>query len=197
MHVHPFAQLMPWNNYMEIELRFKVKNLKLIENKLINLKAKFIKNKKQIDKYFGEINLYKKINYSFLLRIRQEGDKVFLTYKGDNFKKAGVWQEYDFLIKDSKKAELMIKDMGFDEVITVNKIRKEYSLNSLNICLDEIEGLGQFIEIEYLSESSNSKKKHFDLIKRLGIEKNEIIHKGYVTMLLEKDKSKFAKYIIN
>jgi adenylate cyclase, class 2 len=143
---------------MEIELRFKVKNLKFIENKLINQKAKLIKNKKQVDKYFGEINLYKKINYSFLLRIREEGNKVFLTYKGDNFKKAGVWQEYDFLIKDFKKAELMIKDMGFDQVITVKKKRREYSLDNLNVCLDQIEALGKFVEIEYLDKDSDSKK---------------------------------------
>lgn len=182
---------------MEIEVRFKIKNLKLIEKKLISLKAKFIKNKKQVDKYFGEIGLYKKVNYSFLLRIRQEGDKVFLTYKGDNFKKAGVWQEYDFVIKDAKKAELMIRDMGFDEVILVKKTRKEYCLDNLNICLDKINGLGEFVEIEYISSKNESKKKHLELIKKLELDKKEIIHKGYITMLLEKNKSKFTKYIVN
>ncbi len=182
---------------MEIELRFKVKNLASIEKKLQNLQAKFVKEKKQIDKYFGEISLYKKVNYSFLLRVRIEADKVFLTYKGDNFKKAGVWQEYDFLIEDENKAESMIRDMGFEEVIIVEKYRKEYTLNNLTICLDRIEGLGEFVEIEYLDDKNDSKQKHQELIEKLEINESRIIHRGYVTMLLEKSQSKFTKYIVN
>ncbi|MBA3047586.1 hypothetical protein KKC83_06805 [Patescibacteria group bacterium] len=41
---------------MEIEIRAKIDNIKNIEQSVIKLGAKLLKQKKQIDKYFGEIS---------------------------------------------------------------------------------------------------------------------------------------------
>ncbi len=182
---------------MEIEIRAKINNIKEKEKIIINLGAKLNKKKYQVDKYFGSVDLFKKVGYSFLLRVRNEGDKKFLTYKGDKFKKDGVWQEYEFEIKNEKEAETMLKEMGLDNIIEVFKKRIEYHFDSLTICLDEIKDLGSFIEIESQVDSDENKEKLEKLMKLLGIEKNQIIHKGYVTMLLDKNKSLYRKYIIH
>ena len=62
---------------MEIEIRAKIKDIKNVERCLVGLGAKLVKQKKQNDKYFGEINLFKKLGYSFLIRVRNEGDRKF------------------------------------------------------------------------------------------------------------------------
>jgi adenylate cyclase class IV len=62
---------------MEIEIRAKIKDIKNVEQCLVGLGAKLVKQKKQNDKYFGEINLFKKLGYSFLMRVRNEGDRKF------------------------------------------------------------------------------------------------------------------------
>jgi len=180
---------------MEIEIRAKINNLDSFENKIKKLGFKFKKEKKQIDQYFGEINLYKKIGYAFLMRVRQEEDKCFLTYKGSKLYKDGFWEEYDFEIKGYKKAKQMLKDMGLEEVLLVKKKRKEYFLNNLTICLDNVNKLGKFIEIELVGNKNSSKKKLEDLMQKLNIKENQVIHKGYVSMLLKKNKSNYSRYI--
>lgn len=182
---------------MEIEIRAKIKNIKNIEQCIVGLGAKLVKQKRQIDKYFGEINLFKKLGYSFLMRVRNEGDKKFLTYKGAKLKKDGVWEEYEFKIDNEITAEAMLKAMGLEKIIEVKKNRIEYKLNDLTICLDNIEGLGHFIEIESQDDNDINKDKLKNFIDKLDIKENQIIHKGYVTMLLIKNDSPYSKYIVN
>lgn len=183
---------------MEIEIRAKINDLKKTEQDVINLGAKLIKKVKQIDEYFGEINLYKKIGYSFLMRVRDEKNKKFITYKGAKSKKDGIWEEYEFEINDPNKAINMFIDMGLEKVAVVNKYRKEYKLkNDLTICLDNIDGLGSFIEIESLNNKDINKNSLKEVIKKLNIKESQIINKGYITILLIKNNSPYSKYIVN
>ncbi len=182
---------------MEIEIRAKINNLKKIEQNIIKLGARLIKETKQIDEYFGEISLYQKIGYSFLMRVRDEKNNKFMTYKGAESKKDGIWEEYEFKIDNIKKAIEMLKAMGLERIIVVNKYRKEYALNDLTICLDVIDGLGSFIEIESLNNKDFNKKSLKKLMQKLNINEDQVINKGYVTMLLIKNNSPYSKYIVN
>lgn len=182
---------------MEIEIRAKINNINDVEQNIIKLGARLLKETTQVDEYFGEINLYQKVGYSFLMRVRNEGDKKFMTYKGAESKKDGVWEEYEFEIDDAKKTVEMFKAMGLEKVITVKKYRKEYVLDGLTICLDVIDDLGNFIEIESLDDRNINKNSLKSLMRKLGIKEDQIIHKGYVTMLLIKNNSPYSKYIVN
>lgn len=182
---------------MEIEIRAKINDINDVEQNIIKLGVKLLKETMQVDEYFGEINLYQKLGYSFLMRVRNEGNKRFMTYKGAESKKDGVWEEYEFEIDDVKKTVEMFKAMGLEEVITVKKYRKEYTLDGLTICLDAIDDLGNFIEIESLDDRNINKNSLKSLMRKLGIKENQIIHKGYVTMLLIKNNSPYSKYIVN
>ena len=182
---------------MEIEIRAKINNIKNVEQCIVGLGAKLVKQKRQTDKYFGEINLFKKLGYSFLMRVRNEGDKKFLTYKGAESKKDGVWEEYEFNIDNEIMAEAMLKAMGLEKIIKVNKKRIEYKLDGLTICLDAIEDLGCFVEIESQDDNDIDKDKLKKIMDKLNIKENQILHKGYVTMLLIKNNSPYSKYIVN
>jgi adenylate cyclase, class 2 len=182
---------------MEIEIRAKIDNIADLENNLIRLGAKFIKRKKQIDKYFGEIALFEKIGYSFMMRVRDEGDKKYLTYKGARTKKDGVWEEYEFPISDEKAAEEMLMAMGLERIIEVKKNRSEYGLDGMSICLDEIDGLGNYIEIESLDDDDIGKTKLEKIMNLTGIGDDQIVHKGYITMLLAKNNSPYSEFIKN
>ncbi len=182
---------------MEIEIRARIKNLAYFEDKIIKLGGKLIKETKQKDYYFGEISLYKKLGYSFLMRVRQEDNKKLLTYKGAKLKKPGIWEEYELEIKDIKSTINMLKDIGLEEVIVAEKKRKEYFLNNLTVCLDDFKKLGKFIEIELVSNKNSSKKKLKDLMQKLDIKEDQVIHRGYISMLLKKNRSIYSKYINN
>jgi len=182
---------------MEIEIRAKINSLKFIERKLEKCGAILKKETKQEDVYFGEKCLYDKIGYSFMLRVRDEEGKIFLTYKGAKTKKDGVWEEYEFQIRNKKMAIQMLKAMGLEKIIEVRKTRKEYKLSGLSVCLDSVRSLGNFVEIEIVGNNKNVKTKLYDIMKKLEIKKVDIIHKGYITMLLRKLNSPYAKHIKN
>lgn len=182
---------------MEIEIRAKVISLKTIEKKLDEWGAVLSKENKQNDVYFGEKYLYNKTGHSFMLRVRDEGEKIFLTYKGAKMKKDGIWEEYEFPVGDKKMAIQMLEAMGLERIIKVHKIRKEYKFRKLSICLDKIIELGNFVEIEIVGNNKNVKTELYDMMKKLGIKKVDIIHKGYISMLLKEINSPYAKYIKN
>jgi adenylate cyclase, class 2 len=195
--VYRSAQRKQTKQNMEIEVRARINDLKGIEKSIVGFGANLVKEKKQIDKYYGEINLYEKLGYSFLMRVRSEGDENFLTYKGAESKIDGVWEEYEFSIDNELMAKAMLKSMGLDEIIEVKKNRIEYKLDDLTICLDEIEGLGSFIEIESLDDNDIDKNRLKKFMDKLDIKEDQVIHKGYVTMLLIKNNSPYSKYIVN
>ncbi len=182
---------------MEIEIRAKIDNIENIEQNIIQLGAKLLKKVKQIDEYFGEISLYKKIGYSFLMRVRDEGDKKFMTYKSAKSGKDGVWEEYELEIDNSKKSVGMLEAMGLEKIIKLSKYRREYKLDGLIICLDTINDLGNFIEIESLQDEDIDKNRLKKIMRKLNIKENQIINKGYVTILLLKNNSPYSKYIVN
>ena len=61
----------------------------------------------------------------------------------------------------------------------------------MTICLDKVEGLGEFIEVEKITEQDDSiqtQKKLFDFLKSLGISEEDQVFKGYDTLIEEQNR---------
>lgn len=181
---------------MEIEIRTKISNIEEIEKKIQNLGAKYIKEINLYDQYFGAIELYKKIGYSFVVRIRKSNDDYFLAVKSAKLKMDGCWEEYELLIKNPKIYLEMLKTMGIEHIISIEKSRKEYKLDNINIIIDKFKKYGDFLEVEIISEEPN-KSILFNFLEKLDINKEDIIEKGYISLFLEQINSPFKKYIKN
>lgn len=88
------------------------------------------------------------------LRLRREqhaGKAAYccLTYKGPNA--SGIGQsrrELETRVKDEQKMRQILQALGFHSVAEVKKRRKEYKKEDLTVCLDELDGLGSYVEIE-------------------------------------------------
>ncbi len=90
------------------------------------------------------------------LRIRREsapGDEanasVRLTYKGprvDTDTKTRIEREIG--VTDGAQLRSILEALGFEEAGSVRKRRAVYVEDDINICLDEVDGLGEFVEIE-------------------------------------------------
>jgi adenylate cyclase class 2 len=182
---------------MEIEIRVKIKNPDIIREKLVEMGAKRIGEKKQLDKYFSSMELCGKMDYSFLLRIRKSGQEYTINVKTNKEKTDGVWEEYETHIKNPEIFEEMFLVIGLERVIDVEKTRESFKLGDININIDIFEDRGSFLEFEIISEQKQDKEKLFQLAEKLGIEKNEIIEKGYISTFLKEIDSPFSKYIKN
>lgn len=64
-----------------------------------------------------------------------------------------VSQEYEFVVESGEVARQMLEAMGWRNVVTVDKLRSESATEQYNVCIDEVAGLGLFIELEVLTDN--------------------------------------------
>ena len=92
--------------------------------------------------------------------------------------------------KDSKKFLKIIKNQGYKKWIRKVKISEIYQIKkNFTIELNQVKGLGWFIEIEYLVPMKSIKKARREvdeIIKKLGFSKKDIIKEGYTRMMWDR-----------
>ena len=180
---------------MELELRAKITSLEEIIKKLEELGAKKLGETELTDYYFGELALYQKLGYSFWIRIRVEGDKIGLAYKGSTGRD-GVYDELEQELQDLDTSIAILTKMGLENEITVHKKRTSYKIGDISIEIDDLGEKGKFIEAERVSEDGD-KSRLFELFKSVGIPESDTFERGLITLLLEEKGSPFADWIKN
>ena len=162
---------------IEVEVKAKIKDFKSIKTLLEEINAKESHVEHQEDSYFNSpINDFGKTDEA--LRIRKVSIKnkteILITYKGPKIDKTSkTREEIEVGIQDSEKVDKIFQHLGFKKVADVIKKRTIYNLNQYIISLDEVEGLGPYMEIETdLKDGSGFKEeldKIFNIFKKLGI----------------------------
>lgn len=130
--------------------------------------AKFLKESKQIDKYYPPT--YRKflkdndeiVNERLIIGIR--GDKKILNYK--NWYNNMYCHEYEVEVDDENNLDRIFKILGLEEIALVDKVRKTYFyLNKYEIALDYVENSGYFIEIEVKNYDTSALQEYDKLLK--------------------------------
>lgn len=149
---------------IEVESKFKVLSsitrdelLAILKNQLIAQ----ISSKRQIDTVFL---LPEQVDApitpgSKIMRVRDvlnpetgELQQSLMTLKVEGQAKL-VSDEYEFVVSDGNAARQMLTALGWQEIVTVDKVRLESKTEDYTICIDEVAGLGLFIELEILTEN--------------------------------------------
>ncbi len=100
--------------------------------------------------------------------------------------------EYEVKISSKDEMEQALFLMGYKEATRVNKTRVITHYNNCEICLDDVENLGSFIEMEKLTEGGDSGKiqeKLFNFFESLGIKQEDRIFSGYDVLMIQKSES--------
>ena len=182
----------------EIEVKAKVANLSLLKDKLGKLGIKLSHPITQRDRIFfpkdlvGQFTDMKrrgKRTKAPALRIREQGKKIIFTYKipvSNNLDKL----EFESGIDNPEAMTSICEQLGFVLHVRVNKIRRKASFNGYEICLDEFEDLGSFIEVEKMSDKPADmiQKELWEFLKTLGIKEEDRQLYGY-DILLEMKKA--------
>ena len=173
---------------MEVEAKAYCEDLEVLEIKITNLGAEFIEEIEQVDTYFNHPTRdFGQTDEA--LRIRRVGENAYLTYKGskiDNITKTR--EEINVQVDDRDLIKEILEILGFSEVGTVKKVRKKYRFDEFTICLDQVENLGSFVEMEAVCNSEDAEEisRLRDIIlktlKEWGLEKIE--RKSYLELLL-------------
>lgn len=130
------------------------------------------------------------------LRIRTIGDRSFVTYKGpkiDTTTKTRRELELPLDPADADGAKFveLLTLLGFCPVATVRKRRRKFHIEHrgrrVEGALDDVEGLGTFIELELVADESTLAEAQQcirELAAELGLGPTE--RRGYLQMLLTK-----------
>ncbi|MCX6806733.1 MAG: class IV adenylate cyclase [Candidatus Berkelbacteria bacterium] len=177
----------------EVEIQIKIKNPKEAEKQILKL-GKYIKQKKQIDKYFTPKNndYFKQDPIAEYLRIRCEEGKNSLEYHflhfNENDEKMST-DEYEVKVDDPRLAEEILEKIGMIYKLTVTKNRKVFEISDFEVTLDHIKELGDFIEIEAKKDFGGvekTKQACVDLFKKLNLDYEFVKKPGYPRMIYEK-----------
>lgn len=174
---------------MEVEAKAYCEDLLEFERKIRDFGAEFSNEVEQVDTYFNHpARDFAQTDEA--LRIRMVGQKATFTYKGpkiDNLTKTR--EEIKVELEDEEVLKEILLKLGFVEVGTVRKVRRKYMFNDLKICLDEVDGLGSFVELEVEVPGDDQYKIdriRSEILKKLnewGLAKIE--RKSYLELLLE------------
>jgi len=129
------------------------------------------------------------------LRLRRAGGTVELTYKGPKRLVGGSKAREEVTVRvdpgEAERLDRLLDRLGFRRAARVAKRREYYRLGSVSVSLDEVEGLGCFVEIEYrggggVEEASRSIE---EAAERLGLRGKPRVYKSYLELLLERSRS--------
>lgn len=170
---------------IEIESKFKISSDITQSDLLTILKDQFItsiSSKRQIDTVFllPEQVDTPIVPGSKIMRVRDvlnpetgELQQSLMTLKVEGQAKLAS-DEYEFAVDDGNAARQMLTALGWQEIVTVDKVRLESKTKDYTICIDEVAKLGLFIELEVLTEDSadvkNIQQQMCNFLKNLDID---------------------------
>lgn len=148
---------------IEIEAKYKVKDGITRDELLKRLDPLFtapVAQQRQIDTIFHLPEQTGKpiVPGSKIMRVRdsvdpETGDRIksLMTLKVEGKVKLAS-QEYEFAVDSGDDARAMLRALGWRHIVTVDKVRTESKIGEYGVCIDEVAGVGLFIELEALAE---------------------------------------------
>ena len=194
--------------WLEVETKIKINDSEVPKfRKRIKEIGIFEKKGKKSDDYFAiqkDPMYYPKKAF----RIRAMKDHFEVNFK-KHLKKywtkdVVIKQEFEFQLKGKKAVQDLLelfKDLGFSEWIKKIKWNETYKWKKdkkVSIELNKVKHLGYFIELEYLakmSEIEKARNKLRQVMKELGVRKEQIDNTGYTKMLWYKGTKGKKKFI--
>jgi adenylate cyclase class 2 len=182
---------------LEIEQKFAHADFAAIENRLVEWKARLGEEHTEADHYFNAPDRdFARTDEAF--RLRRIGKANYLTYKGP--KQGGpvkVRTELEIPLRDGETAAeqfmQLLAHLGYRPVAVVRKHRRTYHLErggfGLLVCLDEVEHLGRFAEVEIVAPEEQvdaARTVLADTTAALGL--TELERRSYLNLLLGQEE---------
>ena len=177
----------------EVEVKAHMKDRTKVVQKLKDLGCIFGEVLHQVDHIFIPEDAFFPPPFDVpVLRVRKQNEKYFFTMKISKGNRQDCIEK-ELEISDGEKMLEILKFLKYKQVPIVDKKRIKTKINEIEICLDSVDGLGEFIEAEKIVDSENGddrKKIQEELLvflSKLGIlSEDYLLGSKYDIMLFEK-----------
>ena len=178
---------------LEVEQKFRVASHDDIVAKLVQLGATSLGEFEHRDTYYAHPSR-DFAQSDEALRIRCVGDKSYITYKGPKLDATTkTRREIELPIESPEQFAEILLALGFTPVAEVTKRRQVMQIArppfSIELALDKINGLGNFVELEVAAEMADldaARAQIAQLAAQLGLTDNE--RRSYLELLLARKR---------
>ena len=178
---------------IEVEVKIPLTDRIRIEEKLQNSEFRKDCGYRETDTYFNS-RFYNIREMDQALRIRScenllTGEREsFITYKGSKLDAVSMTRkELETSVGNADICREILESLGFYALAEVRKVRQYYRSGMITVCLDQVEGLGDFLELESLVEDESDRERAleqlYSILNELGLKKNDTIQTSYLSML--------------
>jgi adenylate cyclase class 2 len=184
------------NKNIEIEIGFHLNNtsdvLQFLEK---NAEPKC--DQRQIDTYYNGAHHDFFENPSKVdewLRVREHSGKPSICYKCWLPREAPKGRqthcdEFETEVENADAVKRMFVALGFVPVAMLDKRRRSFMFKNVEVSIDQVAELGDFIELEYYGDEPDidaARQKLYDTVKEIGANVGEQDHYGKIYLLMEK-----------
>ncbi|MBL4844325.1 MAG: class IV adenylate cyclase [Planctomycetes bacterium] len=193
-------------HHTEVERKFAILEPGQMRTCLARLGAVVAGTSRQVDVYYNHParDFLQRDVVSEWLRLRLENPEDGLAKSSINFKRwlpigsaeATHADEFESQVADREAVARLLKELDFQELVTVNKQRERWRLQSpsgpVEIALDEVEGLGTFVEFEYegdgeLDVAEQAVEEAVGRVVSQGVALGQRDRRGYPYLLLGRE----------
>jgi adenylate cyclase class 2 len=170
----------------EIEVKARLKDKKLFLQKASQKGIVFGPPVVQEDATYETKTPYDDPSWN-IFRLRKQGDKTILTMKYKASTRSRDNHERETAVGDAEQAADMLERLGYSLGVRVRKQRQTAMYQGLELCLDEVDELGLFVEVEKLADEQSDvdtiQSQLWELLLGLGVDPKDRVHKGYDTLM--------------
>ena len=172
---------------LEVEIKARGAN-SVMEHRLSDLGAVHLKDELHSDTYFNAPHR-DFANTDEALRLRSVDGRTELTYKGSKLTSDSKSRlEYSTDVDPDEMYSILLA-LGFKKVAVVKKRRRVFELDDITLCVDNVDGVGEFIELERCVPDGDDVGEQlgylFVMLEKLGLSKDDTTTVSYLEMLLE------------
>ncbi len=179
---------------IEVEVKARLKNREAVMKKLQDQGFVFGEPVTQEDTVYSERvgTLDDFMSNKIFLRLRTKNKtKTIFTLKRPLDKTLNK-VEWETAVDSRDEMEHALFEMGYKKAVQVDKVRLTIHKELWEICIDEVKDLGDFIEVEKMTENESAKKIQDELyafLDTLGIAKEDRVTEGYDILMIRKLES--------
>ena len=167
----------------EVEIKARCYDKDSFIEKIVSAGAVYAETREEVDAYFDHPQRdFAQTDEA--LRLRRAGDKTYLTYKGPKVSiKSKARLEEEIGVEDFDSIKNILLAVGFTEREKVVKLRSIYNYGKIEISIDTVEKLRDFVELEIKSNhTQEAEEELFHTANLFGL--TNFIRKSYLEMIL-------------
>lgn len=168
---------------LEVEAKVALRDRAGLERRLRELGAQAGAPQRQEDTFFRHpARDFSRTDEA--LRLRRVGARLELTYKGP--KQGGALKaRVEQTVAVAADPTALLASLGFVPAATLGKVRVPYHLGHVEVAIDEVDGVGLFVEVEATGADREAAGKLVeDALRRLGLDREPREARSYLELKL-------------